>query len=68
MSTPSQPVPVLVNRSRSGKLNSDTDILELKDGNYQDRVNVEFNADAELFSDTPALGNTLKCDIGTQAL
>ncbi len=68
MATPAQPVPVLVNRSRSGKLNSDTDILELKDGNYQDRVNVEFNADAELFSDTPALGNTLKCDIGTQAL
>jgi hypothetical protein len=68
MATPAQPVPVLVNRSRSGKLNSDTDILELKDGNYQDRVNVEFNADAELFSDTPALGNALKCNIGSQAL
>lgn len=66
MATPAQPVPVLVNRARSGKLNSDTDILELKEGNYPDRVNVEFNADGELFSDTPALGNRLVCDIGIQ--
>jgi hypothetical protein len=29
-------------------------------------VNVEFNADGELFSDTPALGNKLVCDIGVQ--
>jgi hypothetical protein len=66
MATPVQPVPVLVNRARNGKLNSDTDILELKEGNYPDRVNVEFNADGELFSDTPALGNRLVCDIGSQ--
>jgi hypothetical protein len=66
MATPVQPVPVLVNRARNGKLNSDTDILELKEGNYPDRVNVEFNADGELFSDTPALGNRLVCDIGVQ--
>ena len=66
MATPMQPVPVLVNRARNGKLNSDTDILELKEGNYPDRVNVEFNADGELFSDTPALGNRLVCDIGVQ--
>jgi len=66
MATPVQPVPVLVNRARNGKLNSDTDILELKEGNYPDRVNVEFNADGELFSDTPALGNKLVCDIGIQ--
>jgi hypothetical protein len=68
MATPVQPIPVLVNRARNGKLNSDTDILELKEGNYPDRVNVEFNADAELFSDTPALGNRLVCDIGEQQL
>ena len=61
MATPVQPVPVLVNRARNGKLNSDTDILELKEGNYPDRVNVEFNADGELFSDTPALGNKDVC-------
>jgi hypothetical protein len=61
-----QPVPVLVNRARNGKLNSDTDILEIKEGNYPDRVNVEFNADGELFSDTPALGNRLVADIGSQ--
>jgi hypothetical protein len=66
MATPVQPIPVLVNRARNGKLNSDTDILELKEGNYPDRVNVEFNADGELFSDTPALGNRLVCDIGSQ--
>jgi hypothetical protein len=66
MATPVQPIPVLVNRARNGKLNSDTDILEIKEGNYPDRVNVEFNADAELFSDTPALGNRLVCDIGIQ--
>jgi hypothetical protein len=66
MATPVQPVPVLVNRARNGKLNSDTDILELKEGNYPDRVNVEFNADGELFSDTPALGNRLVSDIGSQ--
>ena len=66
MATPVQPVPVLVNRARNGKLNSDTDILEIKEGNYPDRVNVEFNADGELFSDTPALGNRLVCDIGEQ--
>ena len=66
MATPVQPVPVLVNRARNGKLNSDTDILEIKEGNYPDRVNVEFNADGELFSDTPALGNRLVCDIGIQ--
>jgi hypothetical protein len=66
MATPVQPVPVLVNRARNGKLNSDTDILELKEGNYPDRVNVEFNADGELFSDTPALGNRLVCDLGVQ--
>jgi hypothetical protein len=66
MATPAQPVPVLVNRARNGKLNSDTDILELKEGNYPDRVNVEFNADGDLFSDTPALGNKLVCDIGVQ--
>jgi len=66
MATPVQPIPVLVNRARNGKLNSDTDILEIKEGNYPDRVNVEFNADAELFSDTPALGNKLVCDIGEQ--
>jgi hypothetical protein len=66
MATPVQPIPVLVNRARNGKLNSDTDILELKEGNYPDRVNVEFNADGELFSDTPALGNRLVCDIGEQ--
>jgi len=66
MATPVQPVPVLVNRARNGKLNSDTDILELKEGNYPDRVNVEFNADGELFADTPALGNRLVCDIGVQ--
>jgi hypothetical protein len=66
MATPVQPIPVLVNRARNGKLNSDTDILELKEGNYPDRVNVEFNADGELFSDTPALGNKYVCDIGVQ--
>lgn len=66
MATPVQPIPVLVNRARNGKLNSDTDILELKEGNYPDRVNVEFNADGLLFSDTPALGNRLVCDIGVQ--
>jgi hypothetical protein len=66
MATPAQPIPVLVNRARKGKLNSDTDILELKEGDYPDRVNVEFNADGELFSDTPALGNKLACDIGIQ--
>lgn len=66
MATPVQPVPVLVNRARNGKLNSDTDILEIKEGNYPDRVNVEFNADGELFSDTPALGNRLVSDIGSQ--
>ena len=66
MATPVQPVPVLVNRARNGKLNSDTDILEIKEGNYPDRVNVEFNADGDLFSDTPALGNRLVCDIGSQ--
>jgi hypothetical protein len=66
MATPVQPIPVLVNRARNGKLNSDTDILEIKEGNYPDRVNVEFNADGELFSDTPALGNRLVCDIGEQ--
>ena len=66
MATPVQPIPVLVNRARNGKLNSDTDILEIKEGNYPDRVNVEFNADGELFSDTPALGNKLVCDIGEQ--
>jgi hypothetical protein len=38
----------------------------LKEGNYPDRVNVEFNADGDLFSDTPALGNKLVCDIGVQ--
>ena len=66
MATPVQPVPVLVNRARNGKLNSDTDILELKEGNYPDRVNVEFNADGELFSDTPALGNKDVCSLGLQ--
>ena len=66
MATPAQPIPVLVNRARNGKLNSDTDILELKEGDYPDRVNVEFNNDGELFSDTPALGNKLACDIGVQ--
>jgi hypothetical protein len=66
--TPAQPISVLVNRSRAGKLNSDTDILELRDGDYPDRLNVEFNADEKLFSDTPALGNKSKLDIGEQGL
>ena len=68
MPTPTNDIAVNVNRDVNGKLNSDTDIPELRGGDYTDRVNVEFNADGTTFSDTPALGNLQVATLGTQGL
>lgn len=66
--TPIIDLSVNVNRSIDGKLNSDTDIAELRGGDYTNRVNVEFNADGTTFSDTPALGNLQIAALGQQSL
>jgi len=66
--TPIQDIPVSVNRSPTGKLNTDFEIVELRGGDYTDRENVEFNADGETFSDTPTLGNDMKTSLGFQML
>ena len=68
MPTPTNDIAVNVNRDVNGKLNSDTDIPELRGGDYTNRVNVEFNADGTTFSDTPALGNLQVATLGTQGL
>jgi hypothetical protein len=58
--------PIQVNRSPSGKLNSDTDLLYLNGGDYPARENVEFNANGSEFTDTPALGNLQVDSFGSQ--
>jgi hypothetical protein len=60
--------PIQVNRSPTGKLNSDTDLLYLNGGDYPERENVEFNANGTEFTDTPALGNLQVSTLGIQGL
>jgi hypothetical protein len=60
--------PIQVNRSPTGKLNSDTDLLYLNGGDYPARENVEFNANGAEFTDTPALGNLQVSTLGIQGL
>ena len=60
--------PIQVNRSPTGKLNSDTDLLYLNGGDYPARENVEFNANGSEFTDTPALGNLQVSTLGIQGL
>ncbi len=66
--TPINDIPVSVNRSPEGKLNTDVEIVELRGGDYTDRENVEFNADGETFSDTPTRGTDMKFSLGFQML
>ena len=68
MPTNNRDIAVKVNRSPNGKLNSDTDVLELNGGDYTGRVNVEFNSDGTTFSDTPSLGNLAVVNLGEQGL
>lgn len=68
MPTNNRDIAVKVNRSPNGRLNSDTDVLELNGGDYTGRVNVEFNSDGTTFSDTPSLGNLAVVNLGEQGL
>jgi hypothetical protein len=68
MSTPINSIPFEIQRSPASKLNTDVDPMELSGGDYTDRVNVEFNNDSEMFSDTPTNGNKLATSIDEQVL
>jgi hypothetical protein len=68
MSTPINSIPFEIQRTPASKLNTDVDPMELSGGDYTDRVNVEFNNDSEMFSDTPTNGNKLATSIDEQVL
>jgi hypothetical protein len=55
--TPNNNVSVQVNKTTLGKLNTDTVYEDLSGGDYPNRVNVEFNNDADFADDTPTWGH-----------
>jgi hypothetical protein len=66
MITPIQSVSVKVNKTVAGKLNSDSDILELRGGDYPGRKNVEWNNYGAMNADTPSYGTTQAFKLPTQ--
>lgn len=57
MATPINNLSVKVNKTATGKLNTDTVYEDLSGGDYPNRVNVEFNNDADFADDTPTWGH-----------
>lgn len=57
MATPINNISVKVNKTTLGKLNTDTVYEDLSGGDYPNRVNVEFNNDADFADDTPTWGH-----------
>jgi hypothetical protein len=57
VATPINNLSVKVNKTATGKLNTDTVYEDLSGGDYPNRVNVEFNNDADFADDTPTWGH-----------
>jgi len=57
VATPINNLSVKVNKTTLGKLNTDTVYEDLSGGDYPNRVNVEFNNDADFADDTPTWGH-----------
>lgn len=66
MATPINSLPNKITRTPSSKWNTDVAPINLSNGDYPDRQNVEYNSDGEMFTDTPALGNRLVSSIPSQ--
>lgn len=66
MAVPINSLPTKITRTPASKWNTDVAPINLNNGDYPDRQNVEYNADGEMFTDTPALGNRLVASIPQQ--
>jgi hypothetical protein len=59
---------VLANRNPSSGMVSDIDVLEIKDGAFYDKVNVQLDGDGTWLADVGTLGNTIRWTIPPQEL